>query len=363
MSHSPNFAYKGPSSQTYGFPSSWVSELDHKEGWSRANWCFQTVVLEKTLENSLDNEEIKQVNPKGNQPWIFIERTDAEAPILWPPDAKSRLIGKGPGAGKDWGQEEKGVTEDEMAGQHHWLIGHEFEQALGDGEGQGSLACCSPWGHKESDTTKRLIKNNKFPPPQALVFSSEDRENTERIGPYPFWGSNQILFRLRGSLILSRFSINGWDTVCCSHKSEHEVKWQMVSHSRHLTEGLVDPAWPSQPSPSCLAQLQPRGQRASPSLTVQSAWPWPGAAAGAPSSSGNCPEPARGRRATGSRALPSRRASSARFEWPLEGSDPGGRESPSDAEGPAVDPRSWRATPHTPAPTLSHSHTIVADTW
>ena len=101
MSHSPNFAYKGPSSQTYGFPSSWVSELDHKEGWSRANWCFQTVVLEKTLENSLDNEEIKQVNPKGNQPWIFIERTDAEAPILWPPDAKSRLIGKGPGAGKE----------------------------------------------------------------------------------------------------------------------------------------------------------------------------------------------------------------------------------------------------------------------
>ena len=107
---------------------------------------------------SLNCKEIKLVHPNGNQSWIFIGRTDteAEAPILWPPDAKSWLIGKDPDAGKDLGQEEKGTTEDEMVGWHHWLDRHEFEQTLGVGEGQGNLACCSPWGHKESDTTVRL---------------------------------------------------------------------------------------------------------------------------------------------------------------------------------------------------------------
>ena len=116
------------------------------------------VVLEKTLESPLDREEIKPVNPKGNQHWIFIGRTDteAEAPILWPPDAKSPLIGRDPDAGKDWRQEEKGMPEDEMVGWYHWLNGHEFEQALGDGEGQGSLVYRSPWGHKESNTTEQL---------------------------------------------------------------------------------------------------------------------------------------------------------------------------------------------------------------
>ena len=128
-------------------------ELDHKEGWVPKNWCFQTVVLEKTLQNPLDCKEIKPVNPKGNQPWIFIGMTDTEteAPMLWPLDVKSWLIGKGPDAVKDWRQEEKGTTEDETVGWHHQLSGHEFEQALGDGEGQGSPACCSPWGCKESD--------------------------------------------------------------------------------------------------------------------------------------------------------------------------------------------------------------------
>ena len=135
-------------------------ELDHKEGWAPKNWCFWTVVLEKTLESPLDCMEIKPVNPKGNQSWIFIGRPDAEAPILWPPDAKNWLIRKGPDAGKDWRQEEKGMTEDEMVGWHHWLNGHEFEQALGDGEGQVSLTCCSPQGHKESNTTERLNSNN-----------------------------------------------------------------------------------------------------------------------------------------------------------------------------------------------------------
>ena len=134
----------------------------------RINWEIGTAIHtllyikeianKKTLESPLDCKEIKQVNPKGNQPWIFIGRTDveAEAPKFWPPDAKSRLTGKDPDAGKDWRQEEKGTTEDEMVGWHQWLDGHEFVQALGVGDGQGSLECCSPWGHKELDTTERL---------------------------------------------------------------------------------------------------------------------------------------------------------------------------------------------------------------
>ena len=114
------------------------------------------MVLEKILENPLDCKEIKPVSPKGNQSWIFIGRIDAEALILWPPDAKGWLIGKDPDAGKDWGQEEKRMTVDELVGWHHWLDVHEFEQALGIGHGQGSLACCNPWGHKELDTTEQL---------------------------------------------------------------------------------------------------------------------------------------------------------------------------------------------------------------
>ena len=140
----------------------WMWELDHKEGWAPKNWCFQTVMLENTLESHLDCKEIKPVNPKGNKSWIIIGRTDAEveAPIPWLPDVKSRLIRKDSDAGKDWRQEEKGMTEDEMVGWHHWLNGYEFEQAPGDDEGQGSLACCSPWGCKESNTTE-WPNNNK----------------------------------------------------------------------------------------------------------------------------------------------------------------------------------------------------------
>ena len=136
-------------------------ELDHKKGWVLKNWCFRTVVLEKTLENPLDSKEIKPVNPKGNQLWIFTERTDAEAeaPILCPPIVKSQLIGKDLDAGKGWEQEETRLTEDAMVWWHHWLSGHESEQTAGDSEGQRSLECCSPWGHKESDTTEWL-KNN-----------------------------------------------------------------------------------------------------------------------------------------------------------------------------------------------------------
>ena len=128
---------KGPYSQKYGFSSShvWMWELDHKEGWVLKNWCFLTVMLEKTLESPVDSKEIKPVNPKGNQPWIFIGKTDAEASILWPPGAKGGIIGKDPNAGKDWGHEEKGMTEDEMIGRHQWFNGHEFEKTPGDGEG------------------------------------------------------------------------------------------------------------------------------------------------------------------------------------------------------------------------------------
>ena len=133
-------------------------ELDYKESWVPKNWCFWTVVLEKTLESPLEDKEMQPVHPKGNQSWICIGRTDTEAetPILWPPDVKNWLLGKDPDAEKDWRQEEKGMKEDEMVGWHHRLNGHECEQALGVGDGQGSLMCCSPWGCKESHTTEWL---------------------------------------------------------------------------------------------------------------------------------------------------------------------------------------------------------------
>ena len=154
------FANKSQSSQGYGFSSShvWMWKLYYKESWEPKNWCFWTVVLEKTLESPLNCNKIQPVHPKRDQSWVFIGRTDAEAetPILWPPDAKSWLIGKDPDAGRDWGQEEKGTTEDEMAGWHHWLNGREFEWTPGVGDGQGGLVCWDSWGRKESDTTEQL---------------------------------------------------------------------------------------------------------------------------------------------------------------------------------------------------------------
>jgi len=153
------FANKGPSSESYGFSSShvWMWKLNYKESWAPKNWCFWTVMLEKTLDSPLDGKEIKLVNPKGNQPWMFTGRTDAEAkaPILWLPDMNSWK--------RPWcwerlkaGGERDRTIEDAMVGWHHRLDEHEFEQAQGVGDRQGSLACCSPWGHKELVTTEWL---------------------------------------------------------------------------------------------------------------------------------------------------------------------------------------------------------------
>ena len=154
------FANKGLSSQGYDFFSGhvWMWELNCEESWAPKNWCFWTVVLEKTLESPLDCKEIQPVHSKGDQSWVFIGRNDAKAEtsILWPPQVKSWLIGKDSDARRDWRQEEKGTTEDEMAGWHHWLYRHGFEWTPGVGDGQRGLACCDSWSHKESDTTERL---------------------------------------------------------------------------------------------------------------------------------------------------------------------------------------------------------------
>ena len=153
------FVNKGLSSQGYGFSSSHVRmwELNYKEGWVPRNWSFQTMVWEKTLESPWDSKEIQPVHSE-DQPWYFFGGNDAKAetPVLWPPHVKSWLIGKNFDAGRDWGQEEKGTTEDEMAGWHHWLDEREFEWTPGVGDGQGGLARCNSWGCKELDTTEQL---------------------------------------------------------------------------------------------------------------------------------------------------------------------------------------------------------------
>ena len=156
-----HFADKDLWSQSYSFSSSQVCiwELDHKECWVLKNWCFWTVGLEKTLESPLDCKETKPAHPKGNQSWIFIGRNDAESPVLWPPDAKSQLIGKDPSDGKDWRPKEKGVAEDEMVREHHQFNGHKSEEILGDSGRQGSLVFCSLWSCKRLNITKWLNNN------------------------------------------------------------------------------------------------------------------------------------------------------------------------------------------------------------
>ena len=146
------FAKKGPSSQVYGISSGhvWMWELDCEESWAPKNWCFWTVVLGKTLESPLDCKEIQPVHSNGDQSWVFFGRNDAKAetPILWAPHVKHWFTGKYPDAGRDWAQEEKGTTEDEMVGWHHWLDGREFGWTPGVGDGQGGLACCNSWGRR-----------------------------------------------------------------------------------------------------------------------------------------------------------------------------------------------------------------------
>ena len=158
------FANKDLSSQSNGFSSSrvWIWELDYKKAeHQKKNWYFWSVCWRRLL-SPLYSKEIQPVHPKGSQSWIFIGRTDAEAPILWPPDLNSWLTGKDCDAGKDWRREEKGTTEDEMVGWHQRLNKNEFEQAPGVGDGQGGLLCCSPWGHKELDMTEWLNWTTSF---------------------------------------------------------------------------------------------------------------------------------------------------------------------------------------------------------
>ena len=164
-------------------------ELDCEESWAPKNWCFWTVVLEKTLESPLDCKEIQPVHPKGDQSWVFIGRPDVEAetPILWPPDVKSWLIGKDPDAGKDWGQKEKGTIEDEMVGWHHWLNGHGFKWTSGVGDVQGGLMCCDSWGRKELDTTEQLnwyLFSLTPPSPSAALLYVNPRGSSYPVNHY-----------------------------------------------------------------------------------------------------------------------------------------------------------------------------------
>ena len=205
-------------------------ELDNKKCWVLKNWCFWTVVLKKTLESPLDCKEIKPVNPKGNESWIFIGRTDAEAeaPILWPHDAKNWLIGKVRDAGKDWGQEEKGMTEDEMVGWHHWLNGHEFEQAPVVGYGQGSLACCSPWGVKELDITGRMNWSISF-------LRDEIRAMTQFTSLWGFWG-------LKENYHAQRADNSAWKCWSLSHV-QLTTPWTLAHQDPLSMRFLVHEYW------------------------------------------------------------------------------------------------------------------------
>ena len=172
------------------FPGVWLWELHHKEGRTPKDWCLRTVVLEKTPESPLDCKEIKPVNLKGDQPWIVTRRTDAEAeaPVFRSSDANRQLTGKVPDAGKDWGQKEKRVSEDKRAGQHHSCNEHELEQTLGDGEGQGGLVCCSPWGHEESNMTEWLNDNNN-----SSTYKLNKQDDNIQPSHTPFPNLNQLV--------------------------------------------------------------------------------------------------------------------------------------------------------------------------
>ena len=191
----------------------------------------------------LYSKEIQPVNPKWNQPWIFTGKTDveAEAPILWPPDAKSRLIGKNPDVRKDWGQEEKGTTEDEMVGWHLWLSGHEFEQTPGDGEGQGSLVCCSPWSNKDSDTTEWLINNNNIQKYNWLFYVNF--VSCDIVKSKDFWGISFCASFLGFSISISSHSgspklwtLNSSDQDCCFLLGFY-MQWQRIDSAQEGKTG------------------------------------------------------------------------------------------------------------------------------
>ena len=184
---------QGPYNQIYDFSSSCVQmwELDHEEGWLPKNWCFWTVVLKKTLESPLECK-IKPVNPEGNKPWIFTGRIDAEAdaPILWPPDAKSRFIGKDPDPGKDWRQKEKGPAEEEIVRWYHWVKGHEFEQILGDRGGQRSLSMRSQSQTWLRDITTKItneVYKTLVPVFQKFTIESLKQRNTNSLEGSPLF--------------------------------------------------------------------------------------------------------------------------------------------------------------------------------
>ena len=198
-------------------------ELNCEEIWAPKNWCFWTVVLERTLESPLDCKKIQPVHSEGDQPWDYFGRNDAKAqtPVLWLPHVKSWLIGNDSDAGRDWGHEEKGMTEDEMAGWHHWLNGCESEWTLGVDDGQGALACCDSWGHKESDTTERLNWTTIWLSNSTPQYISKRAEN---IGPHRNYHVNvhsSIIHNSQKSRN-NQMSIN-WciDRMWCTHAMEY----------------------------------------------------------------------------------------------------------------------------------------------
>ena len=212
-------------------------ELDHIEGWAPKNGCFWIVVLEKTLKSPLDCREIKLVNPEGNQPWTFIGRivAEAEALVLWPPDVKNQLLGKDPDSGKDWRQKDKGVVEDEMVGWHHWLNGLGFEQTPGDGEGQRSLACCSPWDWEEtqlSDWTTTKERSSFQEAGWGVWLKNKVRKSLATLRLFLFCFSHVVLVNLKQIASCFFAAVN----KCCTN-APHGVFW--LSRQTVISVSLV----------------------------------------------------------------------------------------------------------------------------
>ena len=233
-------------------------ELDHKQGWVPKNLYSWIIKLEKTLESPLNFKKIKPVYSKENQLWIVIGKTvtKAEVPVLWPPDAKNRLIEKYPDAGKNWRQEERGTIEDEMVGWHHQFNGYEFEQALRDGEGQVSLAYCSPWGRKESDTSEQLNWTDRFIDYNKCTTTSLKFQccviflvNSHLISESLFMN---ILEHINHQLSVSsvmKLCPTLWDPMDCSTRG-FPVHHQLPEFTQNHLHWVCYAIWPSHPLPS-----------------------------------------------------------------------------------------------------------------